>query len=65
MLYNLLFHSICFSSAGDLARDAAAVRLFIKEGHRIALAQSYAKNMGLYGEYKTKYIKSNTRIAKI
>lgn len=26
------------------------VRLFIKEGHRIALAQSYAKNLGLYGE---------------
>lgn len=27
-----------------------AVRLFVKEGHQIALAQSYAKNMGLYGE---------------
>jgi len=37
---------------GDLTRDAYAVRLFIKEGHKIALAQSYAKNMGLYGRYK-------------
>lgn len=27
-----------------------AVRMFVKEGHQIALAQSYAKNMGLYGE---------------
>lgn len=24
--------------------------MFIKDGHEIALAQSYAKNMGLYGE---------------
>lgn len=37
-------------ASGDVARDAFAVRLFIKEGHEIALAQSYAKNMGLYGE---------------
>lgn len=37
-------------ASGDVARDAFAVRLFVKEGHHIALAQSYAKNMGLYGE---------------
>ncbi|KAH0955789.1 hypothetical protein HN011_003929 [Eciton burchellii] len=37
-------------ASGDLTRDAYAVRLFVKEGHKIALAQSYAKNMGLYGE---------------
>lgn len=37
-------------ASGDLTKDATAVRLFIKEGHNIALAQSYAKNMGLYGE---------------
>ncbi|EFN75676.1 Aspartate aminotransferase, mitochondrial [Harpegnathos saltator] len=37
-------------ASGDLTRDASAVRLFIKDGHKIALAQSYAKNMGLYGE---------------
>ncbi|CAB0003428.1 unnamed protein product [Nesidiocoris tenuis] len=30
--------------------DAFAVRHFIKEGHPIVLAQSFAKNMGLYGE---------------
>ncbi|KAJ4431378.1 Aspartate aminotransferase, mitochondrial, partial [Periplaneta americana] len=37
-------------ASGDVAKDAFAVRLFVKEGHEIALAQSYAKNMGLYGE---------------
>ncbi|KAG8034420.1 hypothetical protein G9C98_007496 [Cotesia typhae] len=37
-------------ASGDCARDAMAVRMFVKEGHQIALAQSYAKNMGLYGE---------------
>ncbi|XP_015114179.1 aspartate aminotransferase, mitochondrial [Diachasma alloeum] len=37
-------------ASGDVARDAAAVRLFVKEGHNILLAQSFAKNMGLYGE---------------
>lgn len=29
---------------------AHAVRQFIKDGHSVCLAQSYAKNMGLYGE---------------
>jgi aspartate aminotransferase, mitochondrial len=24
--------------------------MFLKDGHQIALSQSYAKNMGLYGE---------------
>ena len=33
-------------------KDSLAVRLFIKEGHHIALAQSFAKNMGLYGMYE-------------
>ncbi|KAF7998378.1 hypothetical protein HCN44_009776 [Aphidius gifuensis] len=37
-------------ASGDVSRDAAAVRMFVKDGHEIALAQSYAKNMGLYGE---------------
>jgi aspartate aminotransferase len=37
-------------ASGDPDRDAAAVRLFIKDGHNIAVAQSYAKNFGLYGE---------------
>jgi len=35
--------------SGDVAKDALAVRLFVNDGHHIALAQSYAKNMGLYG----------------
>ncbi|KAF5303194.1 hypothetical protein FQA39_LY10107 [Lamprigera yunnana] len=37
-------------ASGDISTDAQAVRYFVKEGHDIALAQSYAKNMGLYGE---------------
>ncbi|KAL3281484.1 hypothetical protein HHI36_004692 [Cryptolaemus montrouzieri] len=37
-------------ASGYIDKDAYAVRLFLKEGHEIALAQSYAKNMGLYGE---------------
>lgn len=37
-------------ASGDTVKDAFAVRHFIKEGHQIALAQSFAKNMGLYGE---------------
>lgn len=37
-------------ASGDIDRDAAPVRLFAKEGIAFALAQSYAKNMGLYGE---------------
>lgn len=37
-------------ASGDVNVDAFAVRHFIDDGHKIALAQSYAKNMGLYGE---------------
>ncbi len=37
-------------ASGSTARDAFAVRYFVSEGHQIALAQSFAKNMGLYGE---------------
>jgi len=37
-------------ASGSTAQDAAAVRHFVSEGHQIALAQSFAKNMGLYGE---------------
>lgn len=33
-------------ASGDINKDAYAVRLFAKEGHQFALAQSYAKNMG-------------------
>ncbi|KAF8581665.1 hypothetical protein K439DRAFT_1414109 [Ramaria rubella] len=37
-------------ASGSTTKDAFAVRHFVKEGHQIALAQSFAKNMGLYGE---------------
>merc|ERR1719382_406167 len=37
-------------ASGDVDKDAAALRLFVDEGHTVLLAQSFAKNMGLYGE---------------
>nr|CAG8600972.1 8119_t:CDS:2 [Entrophospora candida] len=37
-------------ASGDTDKDAYAIRKFITDDHRVALAQSFAKNMGLYGE---------------
>ncbi|KAJ5792362.1 aspartate aminotransferase [Penicillium pulvis] len=37
-------------ASGNADVDAFAPRHFVKEGHNIALCQSFAKNMGLYGE---------------
>lgn len=37
-------------ATGSVDGDSAAVRQFIEDGHNICLSQSYAKNMGLYGE---------------
>ncbi|ESK87894.1 aspartate aminotransferase [Moniliophthora roreri MCA 2997] len=37
-------------ATGNIANDAFAVRYFVAQGHQVALAQSFAKNMGLYGE---------------
>lgn len=37
-------------ASGNTSRDAFAVRYFVEQGHQIALSQSFAKNMGLYGE---------------
>lgn len=37
-------------ASGDINRDAGALRQFIKDGHTLCLSQSFAKNMGLYGE---------------
>ncbi|PSC72490.1 aspartate cytoplasmic [Micractinium conductrix] len=37
-------------ASGDLERDAASIRMFADAGLEMLLAQSYAKNMGLYGE---------------
>ncbi|OAQ97852.1 hypothetical protein LLEC1_00025 [Akanthomyces lecanii] len=37
-------------ASGNIDQDAFAVRYFVEQGHNIALCQSFAKNMGLYGE---------------
>ncbi|KAK9814421.1 hypothetical protein WJX72_005727 [[Myrmecia] bisecta] len=37
-------------ASGSLEQDAAAIRLFADAGLEMLLAQSYAKNMGLYNE---------------
>jgi len=37
-------------ASGSTAKDAFAVRYFVSRGHQVALCQSFAKNMGLYGE---------------
>jgi aspartate aminotransferase len=37
-------------ASGDLESDAWAVRYFVEEGFELCVAQSFAKNFGLYGE---------------
>ncbi|KAI9303491.1 aspartate aminotransferase [Cunninghamella echinulata] len=37
-------------ASGDCTRDAYALRKFVNEGQQVVLSQSFAKNMGLYGE---------------
>ncbi|KAL1930692.1 hypothetical protein VTP01DRAFT_10854 [Rhizomucor pusillus] len=37
-------------ASGDLDRDAWAVRYFVEQGFELFVAQSFAKNFGLYGE---------------
>ncbi|OJD31837.1 aspartate aminotransferase [Diplodia corticola] len=37
-------------ASGDTNKDAYALRYFVEQGHLPVLAQSFAKNMGLYGE---------------
>ncbi|CEJ94479.1 Putative Aspartate aminotransferase [[Torrubiella] hemipterigena] len=37
-------------ASGSTDKDAFAVRHFVEQGQQIALCQSFAKNMGLYGE---------------
>ncbi|XP_062168184.1 aspartate aminotransferase, mitochondrial-like isoform X2 [Alnus glutinosa] len=36
-------------ASGDLDMDAQAIRIFLEDGHLIGCAQSFSKNMGLYG----------------
>lgn len=37
-------------ASGDLNRDNWAVRYFVEQGFELVVAQSFAKNFGLYGE---------------
>jgi aspartate aminotransferase len=37
-------------ASGDLNQDAWAVRYFVEQGFELLVAQSFAKNFGLYGE---------------
>lgn len=37
-------------ASGDVDGDAFALRYFVSQGHQIMLCQSFAKNLGLYGE---------------
>lgn len=36
-------------ASGDPEKDARAVRIFLEDEHLTGCAQSFAKNMGLYG----------------
>jgi aspartate aminotransferase len=37
-------------ASGDCEHDAAALRIFVEDGHKVGCSQSFAKNMGLYGQ---------------
>jgi aspartate/tyrosine/aromatic aminotransferase len=37
-------------ASGDPERDAKAIDIFLEDGYQIGCAQSYAQNMGLYGQ---------------
>eukprot|EP01130_Rhizamoeba_saxonica_P005862 TRINITY_DN2321_c0_g1_i1.p1 TRINITY_DN2321_c0_g1~~TRINITY_DN2321_c0_g1_i1.p1 ORF type:complete len:426 (-),score=118.31 TRINITY_DN2321_c0_g1_i1:1163-2440(-) len=55
-LFDVKKHIPFFDSAyqgfatGNLENDAYSIRRFVNDGHRPIVTQSYAKNMGLYGE---------------
>ena len=36
-------------ATGDLTKDVSSIRMFAERGFNMFVAQSYAKNMGLYG----------------
>lgn len=36
-------------ASGNSEKDAAALRLFVEDGHNFAMVQSFSKNFGLYG----------------
>ena len=37
-------------ASGNAPQDAAAIRMFVDDGHLLALVQSFSKNFGLYGQ---------------
>lgn len=37
-------------ASGDLVRDSWAIRFFVDQGFELVIAQSFAKNFGLYGQ---------------
>jgi aspartate aminotransferase len=45
--FDVAYQGFC---SGDLDADAAAPRMFVDEGLEVLVAQSYSKNLGLYGE---------------
>lgn len=48
-------------ASGSIEQDAYAVRLFVRDGHQIVLAQSFAKSMGLYGYTVNTWLYSSVR----
>jgi aspartate aminotransferase len=36
-------------ASGDATKDAAALRMFVDDGHLMCMVQSFSKNFGLYG----------------
>ncbi|KAJ2538006.1 Aspartate aminotransferase, cytoplasmic, partial [Coemansia sp. RSA 1933] len=51
-------------ATGDVDRDAFALRLFVSRGFELLVAESFAKNMGLYGE-RTGCLHAVTRSASL
>lgn len=47
--FDVAYQGFC---SGDLDHDAKAVRLFVRNGHELFIAQSFAKNLGLYSLLK-------------
>jgi aspartate aminotransferase, mitochondrial len=52
MLYYMLIACLLIQgfATGDCERDCAAIRLFVKKGLPLAVSQSFAKNLGMYGQ---------------
>jgi aspartate/tyrosine/aromatic aminotransferase len=52
-------------ASGDLKKDAFSVRYFIEENFEMIVSQSFAKNIGLYGERigATHFVVNNKKTA--